>query len=75
MVSICHQPIPKHGFHQHSEYVVNLDNVLVERVPYIDTGTTTLTSLVGLLSDNRTQRTPSLEEPTLISDDFVDAEI
>ena len=75
MASIYHLPIPKHRFQKHSEYVVNLDKVLFECTPYMDTGTTILTSLVDLLSDSHTQRAPWLEESTMISDHFVDAEI
>jgi len=77
MASIYHLSIPKRRFQKHSEYVVNLDKILVECVPYIDTGTTILTSLLDLLSDSHTH-TPSmpwLEESTMISAYFVDAEI
>ena len=54
MASIYHLSIPKRRFQKHSEYVVNLDKILVECVPYIDTGTTILTSLLDLLSDSHT---------------------
>ena len=56
MASIYHLPIPKHRFQKHSEYVVNLDKVLFECIPYMDTGTTILTSLVDLLSDSHTHK-------------------
>ena len=56
MASIYHLPIPKHRFQKHSEYVVNLDKVLFECIPYMDTGTTILTSLVDLLSDSYTHK-------------------